>query len=102
MDSHKKNMIRNWVEHQTFQIQKTKHPAPHQRTQDLQSSSRHGSTKDMLSPKELTQFKTCSSDEIHEDETVYRPLNSGKKHEIVEEGVIRTGLKLSRWVYPKI
>jgi len=69
MDSHKKNMIRKWVEHQTFQIQKTKHPP---------------STSHSKNPREET-----------EDETVVRPLSS-KKHESVEESVIRTGLKLSR------
>lgn len=92
MDSHKKNMIRKWVEHQTFQIQKTK-PASssHARSQDLSSSSRH-----VVSNKELTQFKTCSSEDVHEDETVFKPLNSSKKHDMVEECVIRTGLKMNR------
>ncbi|KAG5881783.1 hypothetical protein JTB14_033143 [Gonioctena quinquepunctata] len=51
MDSHKKNMIRKWVEHQTVQIQKTKHPSP--KMAEVRSS------KD--APKELTQFK-CSED----------------------------------------
>lgn len=68
MDSHKKNMIRKWVEHQTFQIQKTKHPPSHSKT------------------KEEAPI---------EDETVVKPLSS-KKQELVEESVIRTGLKLSR------
>lgn len=66
MDSHKKNMIRKWVEHQTSQIQRIKHV--HQRPQVT---------------KELTQFKT------HEE--VVKPLDSKN----VEESVIRTGLKLA-------
>ncbi|CAG9820272.1 unnamed protein product [Phaedon cochleariae] len=51
MDTHKKNMIRQWVEHQTIQIQKTKHPSP--RVAEIRSA------KDP--PKELTQFK-CTDD----------------------------------------
>ncbi|XP_060531879.1 LOW QUALITY PROTEIN: kinesin-like protein CG14535 [Cylas formicarius] len=73
MDSHKKNMIRKWVEHQTSQIQKTKHVHKHVKE----------------APKELTQFKS-----YEDDEEVVRPLNS-KKSEVVEESVIRTGLKLA-------
>ncbi|XP_044255207.1 kinesin-like protein CG14535 isoform X2 [Tribolium madens] len=65
MDSHKKNMIRKWVEHQTSQIQRAAKPKQY---------------------KELTQFKT-------EDEIV-KPLDS-KKIETVEESVIRTGLKMN-------
>ncbi|XP_050299307.1 kinesin-like protein CG14535 isoform X2 [Anthonomus grandis grandis] len=98
MDSHKKHMIRKWVEHQTFQIQKSKYqpgssPAAHPRNQqEASSSSRHGRGDN----KELTQFKTCSSENVHEDEAVFKPISSGKKNEIVEESVIRTGLKLNR------
>lgn len=77
MDSHKKNMIRKWVEHQTSQIQRSKHP--HTRTQDSKCA------KETF--KELTQFKTC-------EEEIVRPIDS-KKHENVEESVIRTGLKLA-------
>ncbi|XP_066252648.1 kinesin-like protein CG14535 isoform X2 [Euwallacea similis] len=86
MDSHKKNMIRKWVELQTFQIQKTtKHPSNHQ----VASSSKS------VPSKEFTQFRTCSSEDVHEADAVLKPLNSGRKQEIVEEGVIRTGLKLT-------
>lgn len=68
MDSHKKNMIRKWVEHQTSQLQKTtKHP------------------KD-LKLKELTQFKTYE---------VHKPLDTKNKQDCVEESTIRTGLKLT-------
>ncbi|KAJ8947365.1 hypothetical protein NQ318_002891 [Aromia moschata] len=74
MDSHKKNMIRKWVEHQTIQIQKAKyhHPRP----------------QDPKSAKELTQFKSC------DEEEVVKPINT-KRQEVVEESVIRTGLKMS-------
>ncbi|XP_074039347.1 kinesin-like protein CG14535 isoform X2 [Leptinotarsa decemlineata] len=51
MDSHKKNMIRQWVEHQTIQIQKTKHPSP--------KIAAVRSSKDAT--KQLTQFK-CSEE----------------------------------------
>ncbi|KAH0999114.1 hypothetical protein HUJ04_013541 [Dendroctonus ponderosae] len=92
MDSHKKNMIRKWVENQTFQIQKTKPPtSAHGRVQEGASCSRHGSTKDIPS-KEFAQFKTCSSEDVHDDEGILRPL---RKQEIVEESVIRTGLKMN-------
>lgn len=74
MDNHKKNMIRKWVEHQTSQIQKTKHSHP---------------PKSKEAYKELTQFKT------YEEEEVVKPLDTTKKQEIVEESTIRTGLKLS-------
>lgn len=77
MDSHKKNMIRKWVEHQTTQIQRSKHV--HGRTQEAKSS------KEPF--KEFTQFRTC-------EEEIVKPIDS-KKHENVEESVIRTGLKLS-------
>lgn len=75
MDSHKKNMIRKWVEHQTIQIQKSRYVHP--------KSS--GETKH---PRELTQFKCTSEEEI------VRPINS-KKHDFVEESIIRTGLKMA-------
>lgn len=78
MDSHKKNMIRKWVEHQTSQIQRSKHG--HSRTQETGKS-----LKEPL--KEFTQFKTC-------EEEIVKPLDS-KRQENVEECVIRTGLKLS-------
>lgn len=65
MDSHKKSMIKKWVENQSSQIQKTKHK------------------KEV---KELTTFKTC------EEEIVIKPLEESFK-KVVEECVIRTGLK---------
>ncbi|KAJ8973568.1 hypothetical protein NQ317_018457 [Molorchus minor] len=74
MDSHKKNMIRQWVEHQTIQIQKSKHV--------------HPKIPETKPTKVLTQFKSC------DDEDVVRPINS-KRQEVVEESVIRTGLKMS-------
>lgn len=71
MDSHKKSMIRKWVENQSSQIQKT---------------TKHRDHKFKEPFKELTTFKTCEEDIIKEvkEET--------KK---VEESVIRTGLKSS-------
>ncbi|CAG9765421.1 unnamed protein product [Ceutorhynchus assimilis] len=77
MDSHKKNMIRKWVEHQTIQITKTgtKHP---------ETGSKHPARH-----KELTQFKT-EEVQVQEDETLMKPL----KTQDIEKGVIRTGLKI--------
>lgn len=83
MDSHKKNMIRKWVEHQTSQIQRTKtHPTRPEQPQQPQQSQQK-------CYKELTQFKT------YEDEIV-PPFDVAKKHDVVEESVIRTGLKISK------
>lgn len=73
MDSHKKNMIRKWVEHQTSQIQRNK---------------THTRTIDPKCYKELTQFKTY-------EEEIVTPFDVTKKQEIVEESIIRTGLKIS-------
>ncbi|KAK9891602.1 hypothetical protein WA026_015562 [Henosepilachna vigintioctopunctata] len=76
MDGHKKNMIRKWIEHQTTQIQRSKYS--------------HGKSYEKYqkeSVKELTQFKT------HEEDIV-KPLDT-KRHEHVEESIIRTGLKMN-------
>ncbi|KAL3266114.1 hypothetical protein HHI36_010300, partial [Cryptolaemus montrouzieri] len=77
MDNHKKNMIRKWVEHQTTQIQRSKYG---------HGKSLEKGQKETV--KELTQFKTC-------EEEIVRPLDT-KRHEHVEESVIRTGLKLNQ------
>ncbi|XP_044733263.1 kinesin-like protein CG14535 [Chrysoperla carnea] len=79
MDSHKKSMIRKWVENQTSQIQRSKRS-------ESKLSSGH-------SFKEMTTFKTCEDDEPIRE---VNPLveDSYKKQE-VEKSTIRTGLKLS-------
>ncbi|XP_025830846.1 kinesin-like protein CG14535 isoform X2 [Agrilus planipennis] len=77
MDSHKKNMIRKWVEHQTSQIQKK--TGTHGKPADPKLSKE--------STKELTQFKTC-------DGEVVKPAGTSKQQPI-EESTIRTGLKLA-------
>ncbi|KAB0799044.1 hypothetical protein PPYR_06924 [Photinus pyralis] len=77
MDSHKKNMIRKWVEHQTSQIQRKQ--SSYIKIHDQKSG------KEQF--KELTQFKTY-------DEDVLKAIDS-QKNENIEESVIRTGLKLS-------
>lgn len=79
MDSHKKNMIRKWVEHQTIQIQKSRYVHP--------KSSGDGKHQ-KEAPRELTQFKCTSEEEI------VKPINT-KKHDFVEESFIRTGLKMA-------
>lgn len=73
MDSHKKSMIRKWVENQTCQIQKTKH-----------SSRQDHKFKEPF--KELTTFKTCDDVEMIKD---VKPVEDKR----VEESYIRTGLK---------
>lgn len=78
MDSHKKNMIKKWVEHQTIQIQKSRYVHPKSADGKHQKEG----------PRELTQFKCTSEEEI------VKPINT-KKHDFVEESVIRTGLKMA-------
>ncbi|XP_048506974.1 uncharacterized protein LOC105687336 isoform X2 [Athalia rosae] len=56
MDSHKKSMIRKWVENQTSQIQRTKHVAP--RIDPKLQGAGHASQF-----KEMTTFKTCDDDD---------------------------------------
>ncbi|XP_046591946.1 uncharacterized protein LOC107217886 [Neodiprion lecontei] len=55
MDSHKKSMIRKWVENQTSQIQRTKHVAP----RIDPKLAGHASSQF----KEMTTFKTCDEDD---------------------------------------
>ncbi|KAK9738880.1 Kinesin motor domain [Popillia japonica] len=74
MDSHKKNMIRKWVEHQTSQIQRTKYS----------HSKESKPNKDHF--KELTQFKTY-------DEEVLKPLDV-KRQEMAEESHLKSGMKI--------
>ncbi|XP_012058440.1 PREDICTED: kinesin-like protein CG14535 [Atta cephalotes] len=54
MDSHKKSMIRKWVENQSSQIQRAKHATPRLESSKMSSGQSSGQFK------ELTQFKTCS------------------------------------------
>ncbi|KAL0115090.1 hypothetical protein PUN28_010579 [Cardiocondyla obscurior] len=54
MDSHKKSMIRKWVENQSSQIQRAKHAFPRLESSKMSSGQSSGQFK------ELTQFKTCS------------------------------------------
>lgn len=85
MDSHKKSMIRKWVENQTSQIQRVKHTSP-------KNEPKTTGVKESF--KEMTTFKTCDDPDSLIKEV--RPLveDNWKKHE-VEESVIRTGLKIS-------
>ncbi|XP_071566947.1 uncharacterized protein [Temnothorax nylanderi] len=53
MDSHKKSMIRKWVENQSSQIQRAKHATPRLESSKMSSGQSSGQFK------ELTQFKTC-------------------------------------------
>jgi len=60
MDSHKKSMIRKWVENQTVQIQKqtVKHSTPAVSQRPPTTGAPQGHTY-----KELTVFKTCEEEE---------------------------------------
>ncbi|XP_029665499.1 kinesin-like protein CG14535 [Formica exsecta] len=61
MDSHKKSMIRKWVENQSSQIQRTKHAGPRLDSSKMSSGQSSGQFK------ELTQFKTCGG--MEDDDT---------------------------------
>ncbi|XP_038214932.1 kinesin-like protein CG14535 isoform X1 [Zerene cesonia] len=74
MDSHKKNMIRKWVENQTSQIQKSRHNSPSHKAQPC--------TKETNS-KILDEPETTHKMEVMKD---------GRRIH-VEESTIRTGLK---------
>lgn len=75
MDSHKKNMIRKWVENQTSQIHKSKHSSPSHKIQ--------------------TGIKDPGSKQIDEAEITHRmePFVKDARRIHVEESTIRTGLK---------
>ncbi|XP_052739552.1 kinesin-like protein CG14535 isoform X2 [Bicyclus anynana] len=73
MDSHKKNMIKKWVENQTFQIHKSRHNSPSHKSQTMPKDSQR-------LPDEL--------------ETTHRmEMKEATKRIHVEESTIRTGLK---------
>lgn len=99
MDSHKKSMIRKWVENQTVQIQRqtVKHSTPAVSQRPPATGAPQGHTY-----KELTVFKTCEDEETEtsggdvksslevepqsskaKDETV--PLGSSKESEVVKD-----------------
>ncbi|XP_072765685.1 uncharacterized protein [Anoplolepis gracilipes] len=68
MDSHKKSMIRKWVENQSSQIQRAKHVAPRLDSSKMSSGQSSGQFK------ELTQFKTCGGTE--DDDTSLSTVES--------------------------
>ncbi|XP_067215067.1 kinesin-like protein KIF26A isoform X2 [Linepithema humile] len=68
MDSHKKSMIRKWVENQSSQIQRAKHAAPRLESSKPSSGQSSGQFK------ELTQFKTCGGAE--DDDTSLSTVES--------------------------
>lgn len=73
MDSHKKSMIRKWVENQSSQIQRAKHAAPR-----VESSKMSGQSSGQF--KELTTFKTCGG--VDDDDTSTAESDSLKANEI--------------------
>lgn len=73
MDSHKKNMIKKWVENQTFQIHKSRHNSPSHKGQSI--------------PKDAARLPD-------ETETTHRmEMKEATRRIHVEESTIRTGLK---------
>lgn len=79
MDSHKKSMIRKWVENQTSQIQRK-----------LTPKTENKSPQPTVY-KELTQFKTC--DDYDSSDKIAPLVKNLTKSSMIEESVIRTGLK---------
>lgn len=76
MDSHKKSMIRKWVENQSSQIQRTKHAAPRLDSSKMSSGQSSGQFK------ELTQFKTCGGAEDDDTSLSTAESDSLKANEI--------------------
>lgn len=76
MDSHKKNMIRKWVENQTSQMSKSRHNSP---THKISQSH-----KDNILTRNNEEFDVSSKESV---------LKDAIKRVHVEESTIRTGLK---------
>ncbi|CAG9828079.1 unnamed protein product [Diabrotica balteata] len=71
MDSHKKNMIRKWVEHQTIQIQKSRHVIPKATTVKLKET-----------PKEVPQIQPSEQTENLPE------VNNSRKQDSTEDSSI--------------
>ncbi|KAG9432605.1 hypothetical protein HZU67_05852 [Apis mellifera carnica] len=88
MDSHKKSMIRKWVENQASQIQKSRHAAA--RIEASKSVSGQSSAQF----KELTTFKTCSG--MDDDDTSLSTVESDSlKANEIEDITEKLGAKLN-------
>ncbi|XP_023287540.1 uncharacterized protein LOC105694763 [Orussus abietinus] len=84
MDSHKKSMIRKWVENQSSQIQRTKHGASRMEAKMPQTSS-------TSQYKELTTFKSCDDD----DRSSTTIESDGLKFNEIEDITEKLGAKLN-------
>ncbi|XP_076672113.1 uncharacterized protein LOC143371115 isoform X2 [Andrena cerasifolii] len=86
MDSHKKSMIRKWVENQSSQIQRSKHTGSR-----VESSKVAGQS---LQFKELTTFKTCGG--VDDDDTSLSTAESDSlKANEIEDITEKLGVKLN-------
>ncbi|XP_033298194.1 uncharacterized protein LOC117204671 isoform X2 [Bombus bifarius] len=86
MDSHKKSMIRKWVENQSSQIQKNRHAAAR-----IESSKMSGQSSQF---KELTTFKTCGA--MDDDDTSLSTVESDSlKANEIEDITEKLGAKLN-------
>lgn len=88
MDSHKKSMIRKWVENQASQIQKSRHAAARI------EASKAGQQSVVSQFKELTTFKTCSG--MDDDDTSLSTVESDSlKANEIEDITEKLGAKLN-------
>ncbi|XP_029032702.2 uncharacterized protein LOC114871226 isoform X2 [Osmia bicornis bicornis] len=86
MDSHKKSMIRKWVENQSSQIQRSKHASARTETSKMSGQSSQF--------KELTTFKTCTG--IDDDDTSLSTVESDSlKANEIEDITEKLGAKLN-------
>ncbi|XP_054002832.1 uncharacterized protein LOC128889317 [Hylaeus anthracinus] len=86
MDSHKKSMIRKWVENQSSQIQRNKHAVSR-----IESSKMTGQSSQF---KELTTFKTCGG--MDDDDTSLSTAESDSlKANEIEDITEKLGVKLN-------
>ncbi|XP_026668699.1 kinesin-like protein CG14535 isoform X2 [Ceratina calcarata] len=88
MDSHKKSMIRKWVENQSSQIQKSRHASARMES----SSSKVSGQSSQF--KELTTFKTCPG--VDDDDTSLSTVESDSlKANEIEDITEKLGAKLN-------
>ncbi|XP_050497405.1 kinesin-like protein CG14535 [Diabrotica virgifera virgifera] len=80
MDSHKKNMIRKWVEHQTIQIQKSRHVIPKATTVKLKETPKE---VPQSQPSEQTENLTEVNNSRKQDST--EDLSISRKPPSIEE-----------------
>ncbi|XP_035725719.1 kinesin-like protein CG14535 isoform X2 [Vespa mandarinia] len=87
MDSHKKSMIRKWVENQSSQIQRSKHAQS--RMEPLKGTGQSSQFK------EMTTFKSCSATVDDDDTSLSTAESDSLKANEIEDITEKLGAKLN-------